>query len=58
MALHSDGDPTNFTPENLYWGDHVDNAEDARKHGTLATGDRHGSHTHPENFIFAHLWGN
>ena len=50
LALHRDGDPTNYDPGNLYWGDHKDNAEDARLHGTLATGDRHGSKTHPHRF--------
>ena len=42
FALHRDGDTTNFTPENLYWGDYKDNAEDADKHGTLARGEAHG----------------
>lgn len=55
FALHRDGDETNFTPDNLYWGDHKDNAEDARHHGTLATGDRHGSRTHPDKFKGGHL---
>ena len=41
-VLHSDGDPSNFTPENLYWGNHKDNAEDADKHGRLARGEGHG----------------
>lgn len=58
MALHRDGDESNFTPENLYWGDSKDNAEDARRHGTLATGDRHGSNTHPEKFSFRQVGPN
>lgn len=50
MALHRDGDESHNWPSNLYWGDSKDNAEDARKHGTLATGARHGRHTKPEAF--------
>lgn len=42
FALHRDGDEANFAPENLYWGDHKDNAKDAAKHGTLAHGEAHG----------------
>lgn len=49
-ALHRDGDPANFHPSNLYWGSAKDNSEDARRHGTLATGLRHGSKTHPHKF--------
>lgn len=50
LALHRDGDTLNNDPSNLYWGDHRDNALDARRHGTLAFGCRHGSRTHPETF--------
>ena len=50
MALHKDGDSKNFHPSNLYWGDARDNANDARRHGALACGARHGAHIHPERF--------
>ena len=52
-ALHRDGDETNFTPENLYWGDHKDNAEDAGRHGTLARGEAHGRAKLTENAVLA-----
>jgi hypothetical protein len=41
-VLHRDGDSGNFSPENLYWGDHVDNAKDAIDHGVMARGEKHG----------------
>ena len=49
-ALHRDDDPTNFVPENLYWGDAFDNAQDAIRNGGMARGERHGSRTNPEKF--------
>ena len=39
-CLHGDGDPTNNHPWNLRWGTQRENGEDARRHGTLATGSR------------------
>lgn len=39
-ALHRCGNPSCVNPKHLYWGDHRDNAEDARVHGTLARGER------------------
>lgn len=33
-ALHRDGDMFNNVPDNLYWGDRVDNVQDAIRHGT------------------------
>ena len=53
FALHRDGDETNFTPENLYWGDTKDNAADAIKHGTLARGEAHGIHKLTEEQVLA-----
>lgn len=50
MALHLNGEADLNQADNLYWGDAVDNAEDARKHGTMATGSRHGAYTRPEKF--------
>lgn len=49
-ACHKDGNPLNNAKDNLYWGSAQDNAEDARLHGTLATGVRHGAHMHPDKF--------
>lgn len=34
MALHKNGDPRDNRPENLYWGDALDNASDMFEHGT------------------------
>lgn len=45
LALHKDGDNTNNNISNLYWGDHKDNFEDAKKHGTRPAnyGSKNGS---------------
>jgi hypothetical protein len=46
---HLDGIPANNRLENLCWGtSQENNGLDKRRHGTLALGERHGSHTHPE----------
>lgn len=39
-ALHRCGNPSCVNPKHLYWGDHRDNAEDARAHGTLVCGEK------------------
>lgn len=41
-ARHLDGDPTNNRRENLAWGTISENREDARRHGTLNTGEKNG----------------
>lgn len=41
-ACHRNGDPTDNNPGNLYWGARSDNVADARRHGTIARGARHG----------------
>lgn len=48
LALHGDGDRTNNRASNLRWGDVLDNAADAKKHGTVSR--HHGLKTHcPQN---------
>ena len=36
-------------PEHIYPGTAQDNARDAMQRGQIASGERHGSHTHPES---------
>jgi hypothetical protein len=45
---HLDGNPHNNALANLRWGTVRENAEDTRRHGRFACGDRHGSRTHPD----------
>lgn len=40
---HLDGNPANNRLENLCWGTPTENVADARRHGTIARGERHGS---------------
>lgn len=40
LVLHGDGDSTNNHADNLRYGDHYDNIEDARQHGTLTQGEK------------------
>lgn len=40
-ACHRDGDPSNNTLTNLYWGSRQDNTLDQYKHGTTNRGMRH-----------------
>lgn len=39
-ALHWDGNSLNNHPDNLYWGSPQDNADDAKRHGTVVRGER------------------
>ena len=41
QSLHGDGNPANCSLANLRYGTQQQNAEDARKHGTLYRGERH-----------------
>jgi len=38
---HIDGNKTNNTIDNLYWGTIIDNANDKRNHGTMRCGNNH-----------------
>ena len=40
LVLHGDGDSTNNCVSNLRYGDHCDNSEDARQHGTMTQGEK------------------
>lgn len=41
-VLHDDGDQSNCCASNLYYGNQVNNLDDAKRHGTLAVGERNG----------------
>lgn len=43
MCRHLDGDPANNVLNNLCWGTDTENKADARRHGTMPMGARHGS---------------
>ena len=45
---HLDGHRLNNRADNLAWGTKQENADDKRRHGTVACGERHFSKTHPE----------
>jgi hypothetical protein len=38
LACHKNGRPWDNRPDNLYWGDHEDNTEDAKRHASLSRG--------------------
>ena len=40
LVLHSDGNRTNNTLDNLRYGSHADNSADAKRHGTQVKGER------------------
>lgn len=42
-ACHRDGDRSNSCASNIYYGTPEENVADARRHGTLAVGERAGS---------------
>lgn len=41
VTRHLNGDPADNRPENLAWGDHLQNMADRKKHGRYANGERH-----------------
>ena len=43
LCRHLDGNKRNNNLSNLCWGTYNENAEDQFKHGTAATGERHGN---------------
>ena len=47
LCCHFNNNETDNRPCNLRWGTSQDNADDRKRHGTLAVGSRHGSHTKP-----------
>jgi len=40
LVLHKDGDATNNDINNLYYGSHKDNGEDAKRHGSTLRGEK------------------
>lgn len=49
VCNHLDGVKTNNAPSNLEWTTHKGNSEHAVATGLYPSGDRHGSHLHPES---------
>lgn len=43
VACHNDGNRQNNTPSNLRWDTYEGNSADARRHGTLYSGEKHHS---------------
>ena len=41
FALHRDGNQSHNQLSNLYWGTSQDNADDAKRHGTVLRGENH-----------------
>lgn len=41
LGLHRNGDPSDNSPLNLYWGTHQQNMIDRKRHGNYAVGDAH-----------------
>ena len=48
QVAHADGTRTNGAASNLRWATRSENMEDARAHGTMAIGARHGRTRSPE----------
>lgn len=48
VVRHIDGNKRNNNAHNLAWGTVAENSADAIRHGSVATGQRNGTHTHPE----------
>lgn len=48
QVAHADGTRTNNAASNLRWATRSENMEDARAHGTMALGARHGRTQKPE----------
>lgn len=44
---HLDGNPLNNRATNLQWGTAQENADDKKRHGTIASGVRNGAYTKP-----------
>jgi hypothetical protein len=51
VVRHLDGNPANNSVANLAYGDQAENFEDSRRHGTVALGERCGSHRLTEDQV-------